>query len=201
MQDQEKLSKAQVEKLSKAVEKLSADVADLGVRLTAAINEIRAALPPQKPTKQGPFGKCVTAVYGCVGDTGLSVIAVALAIGSLYWFGLYRLNDTKFEPAQSAHYLFWCSILYAVWTIGVPTWFALEFIFIYDKKTPSLEERKVNIELTKSAWISVAVVLAAIFAVRTHLEFKEKVEGAKDKEGKAHVEQPAPAANKQPLTK
>ena len=120
-------------------------------------------------------------LFGKLDYSGLSYIAIGTALFSLGWFGLYPICQ---KPSTT--YLVGCCLLYAIWTIGVPSWFALEFIFIYDKRTPSLEEWKVNVDLTKSAWISVAVVLAAVFAVRTHLDFSESIKP---------TEKPSPAQN------
>jgi hypothetical protein len=149
--------------------------------LTATLNRL-GFLPGSGRKEGGLWGRFVRGAASTLGEWGITSIALALAALSLWWFGLYPFpfGANPFDPKDS-WYLTGCCLLYMLWTIGVPTWFALDFIFIYDKKTPPLEEYKVNMDLDKSAWISVAVVLAAIFAIRTHFDFSKPVPETPDK--------------------
>jgi hypothetical protein len=85
-----------------------------------------------------------------------------------------------------------CFFLYMAWMFGVPIWFSLDFQWHYKESHQSLEEFKYRQELLKSGWVSVAVVLAALFTVTTHLELSEKPSTPEPKSAAAA----APAAKK-----
>jgi|HubBroStandDraft_6_1064221.scaffolds.fasta_scaffold503249_2 hypothetical protein len=104
----------------------------------------------------------------------VNVAGLLLFIVSVYVFGFYSEH-----PRADSRYAYLCCALYMLWTIGVPAWFATDYEWFYDKRE-SLEEFKYKQDLAKSGWISVAVVLAAIFAVRTHLDLPEHLRGTEE---------------------
>jgi hypothetical protein len=111
-------------------------------------------------------------------------IAIGFGVLSVLFFGFWYTSDAK-EPNACLWLAHWswvhrtwyvpvCFLLYMAWMFGVPTWFSLDFFWHYKESHQSLEEFKYRQELLKSGWVSVAVVLAALFTVKTHLDLSEK---------------------------
>jgi hypothetical protein len=107
----------------------------------------------------------------------VTIGACLVAVGCIAWFGCVSTTwkITWDKDADTLHridmYYVGCTALYSLWTIGVPAWFFLEFFFLYDFNYREFDKFKHLQDLGKGFWLSVAVVLAAIFAVRTHLDF------------------------------
>ena len=87
---------------------------------------------------QGRIRKLITLV---------GIIAIILVIGSIYVVTFSKL---------------WAVIAYSFWAIAPPTWFFIEWVWLFDSRGDSrrLDKFKITIDLAQKFWAAVLVLLA-----------------------------------------
>lgn len=92
------------------------------------------------------------------------IVTIVLVL-LLFYFQCGQESECRSKLIAERYWLF--VVVAAIWTIGPPLWFLLEYAFLYNKKDPetTFEEFRYQQQLAAALWLGVMACLAAVWTV------------------------------------
>ena len=157
----------EIKELQQKVKQLEEQKAKLIVGFTEPIHSHGDPLPGMPGHAMvSSVGKVIIAIVSKCGFAKLSAIALVLAFCC---FGCVIFIPFNYEDnTLNKLYYTVCIGLYAVWTMGVPVWFFLEYYYLCNWNYRLFDRFKHLQDLSRAVWLSIAVMLAVLFWARTN---------------------------------